>query len=202
MKLDKKTAGKYLLKIKLAMNNCEENQLKLLCTGLTLKKQGELEALMGKLGEFDEVVAAPYIAQVKDAVLTAQLKELSEMFKAIPDKAKADELEKVLASGKYDKMFIRHFTAKIALARDGFAKEELAAVCKNISAADNKALDEMLSKLDSVKCREGLKAPYKKDIDARKQELLIKEFFVIQWCLLICWVPLQELDLEQPSPYC
>ena len=175
MKLDKKTAGKYLLKIKLAMNNCEENQLKLLCTGLTLKKQGELEELMGKLGEFDEVVAAPYIAQVRDAVLTAQLRELSELFRAIPDKAKADELEKVLASGKYDKMFTRHFTAKIALARDGFAKEELASVCKNISAADNKALDEMLAKLDAVKCREGLKASYKKDIAARKRELLIKE---------------------------
>ncbi|MDD6992312.1 MAG: hypothetical protein PUI48_10875 [Oscillospiraceae bacterium] len=177
MKLDKKTTGKYLLKIKLAMNNCEENQLKLLCTGLTLKTPEELDVIMGKISDdsFDEVVAAPYIAQVKDAVLTAQLKELSEMFKSIPDKAKADELEKVLASGKYDKMFTRHFTAKIAGARDGFAREELSALCKGISEADNKALDDMLSKLDAVKCREALKAPYKKDIAARKQELLTKE---------------------------
>ena len=177
MNLDKKTTGKYLLKIKLAMNNCEENQLKLLCTGLTLKTPEELDVIMGKISDdsFDEVVAAPYIAQVKDAVLTAQLKELSEMFKSIPDKAKADELEKVLASGKYDKMFTRHFTAKIAGARDGFAREELSTLCKGISEADNKALDDMLSKLDAVKCRESLKAPYKKDIAARKQELLTKE---------------------------
>ena len=177
MKLDKKTAGKYLLKIKLAMNNCEENQLKLLCTGLTLKKPQELDVILGKISDdsFDEVVAAPYIAQVKDAMLTAQLRELSEMFKAIPDKAKADELEKTIASGKYDKMFTCHFTAKIADARDGFAREELSALCKGISDADNKALDDMLTKLDAVKCREALKAPYKKDIDARKQELLAKE---------------------------
>ncbi|MGN1106724.1 MAG: hypothetical protein ACI4RH_08745 [Huintestinicola sp.] len=177
MKLDYKTTGKYLLKIKLAMNRCEENQLKLLCTGLTLKTQKELEDIMSKISAdtFDEVVAAPFIAQVKDAMLTAQLKELSGMFKAIPDKAKADELEKVLASGKFDKMFTRHFTAKIAEARDGFAREELSAMCKGISAADNKALDDMLSKLDAVKCREGLKAPYKKDIAARKQEILAKE---------------------------
>ncbi|MCI7766702.1 MAG: hypothetical protein MSJ26_01800 [Oscillospiraceae bacterium] len=177
MPLDKKNTGKYLLKIKLALLNCEENQLKLLCTGLTLKKPEELDAVMKKIteGGYDEVVSAPYIAMVKDAALTAQLKDLSEMFKAIPDKAKADELEKTLASGKYDKMFTRHFTAKLSEARDGFARTELSALCKGISEADNKALDDMLAKLSEVKCREGLKAPYKKDIDARKQELLNKE---------------------------
>ena len=177
MKLDKKTTGKYLLKIKLALNNCEENQLKLLCTGLSLKTTEELDALSKKISEggFDETVAAPYISQVKDTVLTAQLAELTKLFAAIPDKAKADELEKKLADGKYDKMFIRHFTAKINDARDGFAKAELSAVCKGIAEADNKALDEMLAKLDGFKCRDAVKNPFKKEIAARKQQLLEKE---------------------------
>ncbi len=169
MPLDKKTTGRYLLKIKLALNDCEENQLKLLCTGLTLKKRGELEELKKKIadGGFDEVVAAPFKAMINDSILNADLKELTEMFKSIPDSSKADSLEKALASGKYDKIFTRHFTAKIADARDGFARKELADICKDVSSAAKAALDDISKKLDAVKCREALKTTYKKAVSDR-----------------------------------
>ncbi|MDE7294269.1 MAG: hypothetical protein K2N72_07580, partial [Oscillospiraceae bacterium] len=132
MNLDKKTTGKYLLKIKLALNDCEENQLKMLTTGLSLKKPEELSALKEKIksSSFDEIVAAPYISKVDEGILAASLKELTEMFKSIPDKAKADSLEETLASGKYDPMFKKHFAAKIADARDNFARTEIAELFK------------------------------------------------------------------------
>ncbi|MBO5410259.1 MAG: hypothetical protein J6A60_03255, partial [Clostridia bacterium] len=169
MKLDKKTTGRYLLKIKLALNDCEKNQLEILCTGISLKKTEELEALKKKIAEggFDETVSAPYIAQINDGILSAQLRELTEMFKSIPDAAKADSLEKALSSGKYDAVFKRHFALKIADARNVFAKAEIAEICKGVSSADEKQLKEISAKLDAVKCSESLKNSYKKEISAR-----------------------------------
>ncbi|MBQ7784004.1 MAG: hypothetical protein IJ368_08555, partial [Oscillospiraceae bacterium] len=173
MKLDKKTTGRYLLKIKLALNDCELNQLKILCTGLTMKKTDELEALKNKLsGEgFDETLAAPFIGQIDDCILKAQLSELQEMFASIPDAAKADSLEKALSSGKYDKMFIRHFTSKLNTARDGFAKVELEKLCSGISSADKKALDDISAKITSVKCRDSLKTQYLNAISDRRNAI-------------------------------
>ncbi len=177
MPLDRKTTGKYLLKIKLALNDCEVNQLKMLTTGLTLKKPEELAALKKKIteGGFDAVVAAPYIAQIDQGILTAQLAELTEMFKSIPDAARADSLEKSLESGKYSKLFTRHFSAKIADARDGFARKSLSDICAGIAAADKKALDDIKAKLDEVKCRTSLKAPFEKEISARYAAIEEKE---------------------------
>lgn len=167
--LDRKTTGKFLLKIKIALGECQLNQLKLLTTGITLRTPEELTALKKKLSsdEFDEVLAKPFIEKVDDVILSASLKELSDMFKEIPDAAKADSLETALNSGKYDKMFIRHFTAKLNEARDVFAKKELEAVCKGIESAEKAALDEIEKKLAAIKCRESLKNPYKKAIADR-----------------------------------
>ncbi len=172
MNLDKKTTGKYLLKIKLALNDCEENQLKMLTTGLSLKKPEELSALKEKIkgGGFDETVAAPYISKVDEGILAASLKELTEMFRSIPDKAKADSLEETLASGKYDPMFKKHFAAKIADARDNFARTEIAEMFKNIESADRKATYEIKEKLDELKCRAALKAPYFSKLRARAEQ--------------------------------
>ena len=169
MKLDKKTTGKYLLKIKLALNDCEKNQLKLLCTGVSLKNYDELAALKKKIkeGGFDEVVAAPYLAEINDGMLSAQLRELTDMFKTIPDAAAADKLEKDLASDRFDKMFKRHFTAKIASARDGFARTQISEICKDIETAAEKALEDISKKLDEVKCGDALKAPFRKQISQR-----------------------------------
>ncbi|MCM1578268.1 MAG: hypothetical protein NC078_05650 [Ruminococcus sp.] len=171
MNLDKKTAGKYLLKIKLALNDCEVNQLKMLTTGLTLKKPDELSALKDKLknGGFDETVAAPYISMVDEGILAASLKELTEMFKSIPDKAKADELEQTLASGRYDSMFKKHFAAKISDARDNFARTEISLLFKDIDSADRKTAGEIKAKLEEMKCRAALKAPYFAKLMARAE---------------------------------
>lgn len=173
MKLDKKTAGKYLLKIKLAMNSCEENSLKRLCTGLTLKKHDELSALRDRLvgDEYDEVVAAPYICMVNDCILRTQLAELTEMFRNIPDRAKADELEKALASDKYDAMFKKHFTCTLSSARDGFARREIEELCRELSSADRKTIDDITAKLDALKCSNSIKASARKDIAKRICEI-------------------------------
>lgn len=100
-------------------------------------------------------------------MLSAQLRELTDMFKTIPDAAAADKLEKDLASDRFDKMFKRHFTAKIASARDGFARTQISEICKDIETAAEKALEDISKKLDEVKCGDALKAPFRKQISQR-----------------------------------
>lgn len=177
MNLDRKTTGKYLLKIKLALNDCEANQLKMLCTGLTLKKPEELTELKKKIteGKFDPVIAAPFAAQVEDAVLKVQLNELKAMFKEIPDAAAADKLEKELEGDKFDKIFKRHFTRKISDARDGFAKKELERISAMLGSADSKGVDGIIAAVNEIKCRASLKQSYLKAAQARKDEIEQRE---------------------------
>ncbi|MBQ3920489.1 MAG: hypothetical protein II695_12505, partial [Oscillospiraceae bacterium] len=169
MKLDRKTASKYLIKVRVAMNDAEENSIKQLTFGMQNKSRTELAALKKKIAEeCDETIAAPYIKKIESADLSAQLKELSGAFSTIPDAHKADELEKKLAEGGYDKMFCRHYTAKINDARDGFARKELESACAGIDTADKAKLSDIEKKLEGVKCRDALKAAYSKKIAARK----------------------------------
>ncbi|MCM1524830.1 MAG: zinc-ribbon domain-containing protein [Ruminococcus sp.] len=171
MQLDRKTTGRYLLKIKLALNDCQLNQMKILCTGLTLKKPEELAELKKKISgeEFDQVVAAPFIEQIDDAVLKVQLEELRGMFKDIPDSAAADRLEKEL--DRFDKVFKRHFSRRIASARDGFAVKELEKIAAMLGSADNKGVDGIISAIEAVKCRASLKQSYLKAAQARKDDI-------------------------------
>ena len=171
MKLDRKTASKYLIKVRVAMNDAEENSLRQKVFGLGTKTRAELADIKKKLSESDEAIAAPYIRMVENADLSAQLRELTDAFKAIPDKAKADELEKKLDEGGYDKMFGRHFKAKINQARDGFARGEIEALCSGIETAAQSRLDEIMKKLGDIKCRAALKAPFEKKIAERSLKI-------------------------------
>ncbi|MGN0642980.1 MAG: hypothetical protein ACI4JJ_07515 [Huintestinicola sp.] len=175
MNLDKKTTGKYLLKIKVAMNDCEENQLKLLCTGIPLKNTEELTALKKKIteGDFDETVAAKYIAQIDGSMLSAQAAEMTALFAGIEsaDKAKVEALEKELASDRFDKMLKKHFEIKIQDAKNRFAVDDLAKICADIEKSDAKGLYEIRDKLKEYDCRKGLKISYFKAIDERLAKL-------------------------------
>ncbi len=174
MTIDKKTKAKQLVRIKVAMNDCEKNQLENICLGASTKKVDELEAVIEKLNkaEVDETIKKPYLAQVKGYILSAQLDELTEKFSKTSD---PDELEKIISDEKYDSMFKKHFTAKIDAIRDKNAKGEIEKICVGIDKADEKTLFELKDKLSEFKCRESLKAPYLKAIEKRFSDIELEE---------------------------
>ena len=175
--VDKKTKGKYLLKVKLAKLDVQKNQAEQLLIGMGTKKIPELEEIKKKLSSdaFDEVIAKPYIARVDDSILTAQSKEVAALFASIPDKNKADELEKVIDSGKFNKIFNRSCRAKIAEARDGFARKELDALTAAIDKADTKTCEDIRKKIGEAKCRSNIKAAYYKKVAQREAAIEIAE---------------------------
>ncbi|MBP3268582.1 MAG: hypothetical protein J6M07_09745, partial [Ruminococcus sp.] len=182
LNLDKKTASKYLVKVRLAMNDVEKNEAEKLVFGIQSKSKDELDDIKKKLSEKDEALAAPFVKKVESAALALQLKELTDLFKEIPDNAKADSLEKALASGTYDPMFKRHFSAKIDRARDGFGRAELDKICVGIDSADKKTVADIRSKVEAVKCRDAVKAAYIKKLDARDRAIVedeVKKLFSV-----------------------
>ncbi|MBQ5330099.1 MAG: hypothetical protein J6F31_02480 [Oscillospiraceae bacterium] len=165
--LDKKTKGKYLLKVKLAELDAEKNKAQQMLIGLGTRSMPELEGIKEKLSGMNEASVRPFAAKVENAILSAQAKELSEKFASIPDKAKAEELDKLLESGKYDPMFTRRYRAKLNDARDGFARKELDAVTAGLDKAEKTALAGIKAKIDALSCRPAVKAQYLKAVTKR-----------------------------------
>ncbi len=172
---DRINKAKYLVKVKLALNECEHNQLKLMCTDLLFMSLDDALALKEKVISlnFDEVVAKPYMIDINDRILAAQREELSLLFKDLLTKTKEElvKLESALKSGRYSSMFVRYYSGKIQQADDSIARNELDKLCADSSTLDRNGLMSLKSVIAGKDYRAQVKNRY-----LRKIDVLLSEF--------------------------
>ena len=144
---DDKTKAKYLVKVKVAMNNCEENALAQMCLGLAALSADEASELINKIKSsgYDEIVAKSYISAVEDRIISAQAEELTAEFKDIENKSAAeiDALYKKTESGSSCDMLKKHFLRKAQSAKNNIARKELDSLCAGLDGMDKAKLAEL-----------------------------------------------------------
>lgn len=172
---DRVSKAKYLVKIKLALNECERNQLELLCTGLMFKSLDEALALKEKVVSlnFDETTAKPYLISINDRILAAQREELAVLFKDLTDKTKQElsKLAVALKSGRYSAMFMRYYSGRIQQTDDRISKNELDKLCADSSSLNREGLINLKSTIIEKDYRPQVKNRY-----LRKIDVLLSEF--------------------------
>lgn len=168
--IDDKTTAKYLVKIKIAMNRCEENQLALLCTGLTIKNLDQTTELKNKIlsQNYEESVLKPYINKINDRIMSAQREELTELFANLEKKtiSELDKLSKILNSGRYSEMFIKYYSKRLDRLSDSIAHSELEKLCAGAESLDRKELTKLKSDISALSYNSKLKNRYVKKVDS------------------------------------
>lgn len=134
--LDRKNVAKYLVKVKIALNDCEANVLNQLCIGLDFMSCDQADELKKKiLGlNFDEAIAAPFIAKVEDRLMSAQRDELEKLVSGADGMTlnELDGLIEKLGSDKYLHVLSKRFKLKAESARSRLISAEIDALCDNI----------------------------------------------------------------------
>ncbi|MCL2052951.1 MAG: zinc ribbon domain-containing protein [Oscillospiraceae bacterium] len=149
--IDDKTKGKYLVKIKMALNRSQQSSLNELCWDLPLLDIDGALALLEKIKSknIDDAIVKPYISKINERILAAQREELSALFSNI-EKMSDDELGKMeskLFSGRYADIFKKHYNQKITLVKEERIKAAIDKFCGEYEKLDAVGLIELQKKL-------------------------------------------------------
>lgn len=175
MTVDENTKEKYLLKVKLAFNDVEKNQLEQMCLAVADMNSTEAAALKKKIidGGYDETVAKPFMAKIESRIISAQTEELDSRIKSVEGKdiAAIDAAIKEIDSDKYSNMLRKHYVKKANSVKSELARKELAALCGSVDGLAKDKLAEIKKKIDEKNFAKYIKNPF-----SRKISYLIDDF--------------------------
>jgi hypothetical protein len=156
MKISDAAKGKYLVKIRLALSDCDQNALRQMTLGLYAMKSEEAAELGKKVLEagFDDVVSLPFIAKINDRIYSLKAYEFAQKFSGI-DKMTPEELDNALveieAEKTADKSLVRHYKRKIVQARDRYYINLLKEVTADWENKDVDTLAELMGTISDTK---------------------------------------------------
>ncbi len=138
--VDDVTKAKYLLKVKIAFNTCEENMLEQLCLDVSLLEKSKLAILLAKVKALDyaESVTAPKISLINDYLLLAQKNELEAVYAGV-SKMTNEEIKSLLqkiTSEDYDEKLLEVYTNKINEFFYNRINDEIAEICNGMEYFD------------------------------------------------------------------
>ncbi len=165
---DKKTKAKYLVKIKLAENDVQKNELSQIALKLPLSSLDEAKAILEKLkaADADDAVKKEFIVRANDRIISAQAEELSAKFKSI-DSMKADEIDAVLKecdTDRYSPIVKKHFVRKASYAKNNLSRRELDDICKDMDKLDRVKLGDLRKTIEEKKYPSSISGSYLRKI--------------------------------------
>ncbi len=150
---DEATKAKYLVKVKIAMNRCEESMLEQLCLGLPMMDADETINLRSEVAKLDyaESVIKPKLSDINNHLDTALREELDKRMRNIESMSRSEiaALSEAVTSGRYPDVMAESYMRKIDEITDDKIKAEIESICsgmenfsiEELSAAKNKLLD-------------------------------------------------------------
>jgi hypothetical protein len=154
-KLDDKTKGKYLLKIKLALADSDKNELEKMTLGLWTMTAEEAAALGEKVinSGFDDVVVIPVIAKINDRIYALKAYEFAAKYAGVDDMTpeQLDAAAEALKTEKADPALLRHYKHKVAAAKDKYYIKQLTAVTEDWENRDIDTLAELMTAISDTK---------------------------------------------------
>lgn len=142
--IDEATKAKYLVKVKVALNRCEESMLEQLCLDLPMLNADDAMKLKDTVSNsgYAESVVKPKIADINDRIGAALTEEL-EKLTANEEKMTDDEIisaSEQIKSGRYPAVLAEYYLRKI----DGIAEKRIISDIENIcSGMENFNMDEL-----------------------------------------------------------
>lgn len=151
MPLDNNTAAKYLVKIKVAMNESEKNALSQMCLKLPMMNEQEVTDLCAKIKEYDcdEYVKKPFLERASGYMLSAQRDALSEMCRtaASMNGEELSALTEKIKNGGYDPVLTKYTLKRLSTVRDEAVRQEIAAICDGMESMPNEELEALKGKI-------------------------------------------------------
>ncbi|MCI5905452.1 MAG: hypothetical protein MRZ61_09975 [Oscillospiraceae bacterium] len=149
--IDEATKAKYLVKVKIAMNRCEESMLDQLCLGLPMMDADETINLRNEVikTNYSESVVRPKLADINNHLDTTLRKELDQKIAQIGamDKDGITALVKSVKSGRYPSVMAESYLRKIDECVDNKIKAEIESICSGMESFNMEQLEEAKSKL-------------------------------------------------------
>ncbi len=151
MPLDSRTAAKYLVKIKVAMNESEKNALAQMCLKLPVMNEQEVSDLCAKIKDYDcdEYVKKPFLEKASGYMVSAQRDALSEMCRtaASLNGEELSALTEKIKNGGYDPVLTKYTLKRLSTVRDEAVRQDIAALCDGMENMSNEALDVLREKV-------------------------------------------------------
>ncbi len=148
---DETTRAKYLVKVKVAMNRCEESMLEQLCLGLPMMDADETIRLCDEVKNsgYAESVVKPKLADINDHLGTALREELDGIIARLDGMTAEEtaEVVKSLDSGRYPAVLRDAYLLKIDEFTDNKIKSEIEKICEGMETFDINRLNEARDKL-------------------------------------------------------
>ncbi len=147
--LDNKNKAKYLIKIKVALNNCTANALEQLCIDVPVLELDDAVKLKDKIlkSDYDDAIAKPFIKKIDSRILTAEREELNEMFNDIDNMtdAEIDEAKKSLNSNRYSDVLKKYYNRKINACAENKIVNDISSMCNGFEDFDIEKLKKLKS---------------------------------------------------------
>lgn len=179
MPLDNHTAAKYLVKIKVAMNNSEKNTLSQMCLKLPFMTEAEINNLCEKIGamDCDEYIKKPFLKKAEDYKVSAQRDALTEMCRDADklDGNAVSALAEKIRSGGYDKVLSRHFLRKLDNIGENSIRSDIAALCEGMESMANDQLEKLRNAISEKKYPNKYVAKVLRSIDSLENRNLLAE---------------------------
>lgn len=149
--LDDNTKSKYMLKVKLALNNVRTAMLDQRCLKLPVMTLDEISALKDDLNndDYPEAVLKPFISRIKDAFVSAQNSEIEAMLDKSEDMSdeQLDSVSEKLGSGRYESTIADHFKRKIESIKETNVRARLDKLVDGFESFSKEKLSELIEKL-------------------------------------------------------
>lgn len=138
--IDEATKAKYLVKVKVAMNRCEESMLEQLCLGLPMMDADEIIKLHNDVikSGYAESVVKPKLADINDYLNSALKKELDKKISGI-DNMNDEQLLSVIneiKSDRYPAVLSEEYLRNIEIHIDNKIKSDINKICSGMENFD------------------------------------------------------------------
>ena len=149
--IDEATKAKYLVKVKIALNRCEESMLEQLCLGLPMLSADEAMKLRENVADsgYAESVVRPKLADINDRIGAALTEEL-EKLTAKEEKMTDDEIisaSEQINSGRYPAVLAEFYLRKIDSIAEKRIIADIESICNGMESFNMDELKDAKSKL-------------------------------------------------------
>ena len=138
--IDETTKAKYLVKVKVALNRCEESMLEQLCLGAPMMDADEIIDLHGQIlkSGYAESVVKPKLAEVNDYLYTALRKELDKKTADIEDMSENEIITVInlIKSERYPIVLSEEYLRRVEVKIENKIKSEIDIICAGMEEFD------------------------------------------------------------------
>ena len=150
---DEATKAKYLVKVKIALNRCEESMLEQFCLNLPMLDADETIKLKSDVEKLDyaESVIRPKLADINDHLnetLKDELEKYTEALDTLSDEEIA-ALSSKIASDRYPRILSEYYLHRIEEFTDNKIKAKIENICNKLDTLDMEGLVDAREQLSA-----------------------------------------------------